>query len=93
MREAVSLARTQPTRAGEVVGQRVVAGGDVLCSLHLSVQRVQEVLVGFASPTQRVPDPDLASYWHGFSGGESADLSQARSMRLIAFAAACHAFA
>lgn len=58
---------------------------DVLCHLHLGME---EVLVGFASPTDRPADTDFAAYWRDCCSGDDAglDLGHARFVRLVASA-------
>jgi hypothetical protein len=59
---------------------------DVLCHLHIGME---EVLVGYASPTDRPADTDFASYWRDCCGGDAdggLDLGHARFVRLVASA-------
>jgi Mycothiol maleylpyruvate isomerase N-terminal domain len=56
---------------------------DVLCHLHIGLQ---EILVGFASPTDRRADTDFASYWRDCCTDDDLDLGHARFVRLVASA-------
>jgi uncharacterized protein (TIGR03083 family) len=79
---AASLGDEQLLLASRCRGWTV---GDVLCHLHIGME---EILVGYASPTDRPADTDFASYWRdccGDDGGE-LDLGHARFVRLVASA-------
>src|SRR6266511_4187757 len=56
---------------------------DVLCHLDFGMQ---EILVGFASPTDRPADTDVASYWRDCCAPGEPDLGHARFTRLVASA-------
>jgi hypothetical protein len=56
---------------------------DVLCHLDFGMQ---EILVGFASPTDRPADTDLAAYWRDCCAPGEPDLGHARFTRLVASA-------
>jgi uncharacterized protein (TIGR03083 family) len=58
---------------------------DVLYHLHGGLE---EILVGFASPTDRQADTDFASYWRACCSGADAelDVGHARFVRLVASA-------
>jgi len=56
---------------------------DVLCHLDFGMQ---EILVGFASPTTSPADTDLASYWRACCAPGEPDLAHARFTRLVASA-------
>jgi hypothetical protein len=56
---------------------------DLLCHLLIDMQ---EVLVGFASPTDRPADTDFASYWRDCCTDGELDLGHARFVRLVASA-------
>jgi Mycothiol maleylpyruvate isomerase N-terminal domain len=56
---------------------------DVLYHLHLGLE---EILVGFASPTDRPADTDFATYWRDCCAGEGFDVGQTRFVRLVASA-------
>jgi hypothetical protein len=56
---------------------------DVLCHLDFGMQ---EILVGFASPTDRPADTDLAAYWRECCAPGEPDLGHARFTRLVASA-------
>jgi hypothetical protein len=78
---AASLSDEQLLLASRCRGWAVC---DVLCHLHLGME---EVLVGFASPTDRPADTDFASYWRDCCDGDGAlDLGHARFVRLVASA-------
>jgi hypothetical protein len=77
---AASLADEQLLLASRCRGWAVC---DVLCHLHLGLE---EVLVGFASPTDRQADTDFASYWRDCCADDDLDLGHARFVRLVASA-------
>ena len=80
---AASLGDEQLLLASRCRGWTV---GDVLCHLHIGME---EVLVGFASPTDRSADTDFASYWRDCCGADAdgaLDLGHARFVRLVASA-------
>lgn len=56
---------------------------DVLCHLDLGMV---EILVGFASPTDRQADTDFAAYWRDCCAPGEPDLGHARWIRLVASA-------
>jgi uncharacterized protein (TIGR03083 family) len=56
---------------------------DLLCHLHIGLE---EILVGFASPTDRQADTDFASYWRDCCTDDDLDLGHARFVRLVASA-------
>jgi hypothetical protein len=56
---------------------------DLLCHLDFGMQ---EILVGFASPTDRPADTDRAAYWRACCTDGGLDLGHARFVRLVASA-------
>ena len=79
---AASLSDEQLLAASRCHGWSVC---DVLCHLHLGMV---EVLVAMATPSDRQPDTDFASYWRKCCSGEDAglDVAHARWVRLVASA-------
>jgi Mycothiol maleylpyruvate isomerase N-terminal domain len=77
---AASLTDEQLLAASRCRGWSVC---DVLCHLDFGNQ---EILVGFASPTDRRADTDLAAYWRACCAPGEPDLGHARFTRLVASA-------
>jgi len=77
---AASLTDEQLLSASRCRGWAVC---DVLCHLDFGNQ---EILVGFASPTDRPADTDLAAYWRDCCAPGEPDLGHARFTRLVASA-------
>jgi Mycothiol maleylpyruvate isomerase N-terminal domain len=77
---AASLTDEQLLAASRCRGWSVC---DVLCHLDFGNQ---EILVGFASPTDRPADTDLAAYWRACCAPGEPDLGHARFTRLVASA-------
>jgi hypothetical protein len=77
---AASLTDEQLLAASRCRGWAVC---DVLCHLDFGNQ---EILVGFASPTDRHADTDLAVYWRACCAPGEPDLGHARFTRLVASA-------
>jgi hypothetical protein len=77
--------------AGSLTDEQLLLGtrcrgwavGDLLCHLLIDMQ---EVLVGFASPTDRPADTDFASYWRACCADGELDVGHTRFIRLVASA-------